>query len=276
MAGRFAKEFTKKFRENWKQYVLAVISIAVFISAWQLYATYLHKNNIGYKEWIPYPLEVAKALWTSFTLKDPTTDLTMFDHIWASLQRVFYGFVIALAVSLPLGLLMGTYRRGRALGMPIVEMIRPIPPLAWIPIFIVVLGSFGGPVAIVFLGIFFPILLNVMLGVRSVDSNLIDAAKTLGTHRTQLFTKVVLPFTVPYLMTGIRVGLGIGWMCIVAAEMVGAYGGGVGFYIYDMGWNRSLFDFMYAGMIVIGVLGATTAGIASVLERRLSRWMGTR
>ncbi len=274
MAGGLTSAVRKNLTENWKQYVLSVVSIAVFIATWQLYATYLHENNVGYKAWIPYPIEVARALWASFTVKDIITHLTMLDHIAASLERIFYGFLLSLGAAVPLGLLMGRSRTGKALGMPIMEMFRPIPPLAWIPIFIVVLGAFRGPVAIVFLGIFFPILLSVMLGVRSVDQNLIDAARTLGVNKLQLFMKVVLPFTVPYLMTGIKVGLGIGWMCIVAAEMVGNYGGGVGFFIFDMA-NRFQYDFMYAGMIVIGVLGVLTTGVASLFERRLYRWMGT-
>jgi ABC-type nitrate/sulfonate/bicarbonate transport system permease component len=273
MASRFAKGLSKNISENWRQYVQAAVSIAAFIAAWQLYSMYLHQNNLGYKGYVPYPIDVLKALQSSFMHRDPITNLTMWNHIGASLERILYGFLLALVLAVPLGLLMGTFRAADAFGRPIVELLRPIPPLAWIPIFIVILGVFGGPVAIVFLGIFFPILLNVIFGVRSVDQSLIDAARTLGSKRGQLFTKVVLPFTVPYLMTGISVGLGIGWMCIVAAEMVGNYGGGVGFFINDMA-VRGQFEFMYAGMIVIGLLGILTTGVASMFGRRLSKWMG--
>jgi NitT/TauT family transport system permease protein len=273
MAGVIAKRLLKSLGENWKQYVLTVVSIAVFVAAWQFYSMYLHDNNVGYKGYVPYPLNVAKAFYTSFTTTDPITGLTMADHIAASLERIVYGFALSLAVAVPLGLLMGTFRTANAAGRPFVEIIRPIPPLAWIPIFIVVLGSLWGPVGIVFLGIFFPVLLNVIFGVRSVDPILMDAARTLGAGRGRLFMKVVLPFTLPYLMTGIKVGLGIGWMCIVAAEMVGNYGGGVGWFINDMA-VRGDFDFMYAGMVMIGLLGTLTTGVASLFEGRLSRWMG--
>jgi len=263
----------KRIKENWKQYVLAVVSVAVFVAAWHLYASYLHENDVGYKGYIPYPLDVAEALIDSFLHENPGTGLTMSDHIGASLERILLGFVIAMAIAVPLGLLMGTFRTVDAVGMPIVEMIRPIPPLAWIPIFIVVLGMLWGPVAIVALGIFFPVLLNVMFGVRSVEPTLMDAAKTLGADRGQMFLKVVLPFTTPYLMTGVKVGLGIGWMCIVAAEMVGNYGGGVGWLIKDSNDTGS-YEVMYAGMIVIGLLGILTTGVAGIMEARLSRWMG--
>jgi NitT/TauT family transport system permease protein len=273
MLSVLAKRLSKSLRENWKQYVLTVVSIAVFVAAWQLYSTYLHDNDLGYKGYIPYPIDVAKAFYQSFTTQDPITGLTMTDHAVASLERIVYGFAFALAVAVPLGLLMGTFRTMNALGRPVVEVIRPIPPLAWIPIFVVVLGSLWGPVGIVFLGIFFPVLLNVMFGVRSVDPTLMDAARTLGAGRGRLFMKVVLPFTLPYLMTGIKVGLGIGWMCIVAAEMVGNYGGGIGWFINDMA-SRGQFEFMFAGMIMIGILGILTTGMASIFEGRLSRWMG--
>ncbi|MCU0851668.1 MAG: ABC transporter permease [Thermoplasmata archaeon] len=267
------KALNKKLKDNWTQYLLAVISIAVFIAAWHLYAAYLHENDSGYQGYIPYPLDVAEALVDSFRYEDPNLGLTMFDHIAASLERILLGFVIAIVIAVPLGLLMGTFRKADAVGRPIVELIRPIPPLAWIPIFIVVLGMLWGPVAIVALGIFFPVLLNVMFGVRSVEPTLMDAAKTLGANRSQMFLKVVLPFTTPYLMTGVKVGLGIGWMCIVAAEMVGNYGGGVGYFIKDTA-DVGAFEYMYAGMIVIGLLGILTTGVAGLIEGRLSRWMG--
>jgi NitT/TauT family transport system permease protein len=136
-----------------------------------------------------------------------------------------------------------------------------------------VFGSWGA-VAIVFLGIFFPILLNVQLGVRSVDPVLIDAARTLGANRRQIFTKVIIPFLVPYLMTGIKVGLGIGWMCIVAAEMVGG-STGLGRLIMDSS-SFSKFPQMYAAMVLIGILSVLTTGVAALFERRLSKWMGMR
>jgi sulfonate transport system permease protein len=273
MANRFIKSIKKGIIDNWKKYVLAFLSIAIFIGAWQLYSSYLNANDVGFKAYVPYPLDVAKAFIKSFTTVDSITNLTMWDHISASLARILYGFILALAVAVPLGLLMGTFKAADFLFRPLVELFRPIPPLAWIPIFIVVLGALWGPVMIVFLGIFFPVLLNVIFGVRSVDPSLIDAARTLGSRRSQLFSKVVLPFTIPYLTTGIKVGLGIGWMCIVAAEMVGTYGGGVGFFIKDMN-DRGSYDFMFAGMVVIGLLGILTTGVASLVEGRLSKWMG--
>lgn len=267
------KAVKKRVAENWVRYLIGLLSIAGFIVIWHLYAWYVHSRNLGYAGWIPYPEDVFIALFHTFTIRDPSSHLFMTDHIVASLKRILGGFLLAVGLAVPLGLLMGTFRTADAAARPMVEVLRPVPPLAWIPIFIVVLGALWGPIIIVFLGIFFPVLLNVIFGVRSVDPVLMDAARTLGAKRGQLFRKVVLPFTVPYLMTGIKVGLGIGWMCIVAAEMVGNYGGGVGWFIFDKAANFQ-FDFMYAGMIMIGILSILTTGVAAQVEVRLYKRMG--
>ncbi len=268
----FAQFIRGTVQRNWRRVLLGTLSLAVFFGAWQTFSWYINVNEIGYKAYIPYPGEVAEAFLDSFVTSD-FSGLLMTDHIIASMKRIFLGFTLALAIALPAGLLIGSYLTAEAVGMPIVEIFRPIPPLAWIPIFLIVLGHLSGPAAIVFLGIFFPVLFNVILGVKSVDPLLLDAAKTLGARRSHIFFKVILPFTTPYLMTGIKVGLGIGWMCIVAAEMVGQYGGGVGYYIWARTWEGN-YDYVFAGIAMIAILGILTTGVASQVERRLYRWMG--
>jgi ABC-type nitrate/sulfonate/bicarbonate transport system permease component len=258
---------------RWKSILFAVISLSVFVLAWHAYSSYLDANDVGYEKYIPYPVDVAEAFFDTFVTPDPSTGLLMWDHIIASLNRVFLGFCLALLIALPAGLLMGSMKPAEQLGMPIVEIFRPIPPLAWIPIMLVVSGFLWGPVMIVFLGVFFPILLSVRFGVASVDQPLIDAARTLGAKRRHIFLKVMLPFTLPYLITGIKVGLGIGWMCIVAAEMIGNYGGGVGYYIWSS-LATGRIAYMFAGMVVIALLGTLTTGIAGQAEKRLYKWMG--
>lgn len=266
-------------RANSFQIVLSAISTVAFVVLWWLYSAWLHADwpfsgtPSGAAEYIPYPWEVLAAFVTSFTVPDPANGLLMTTHIYSSMKRIFLGFVLSVAVALPAGLLFGRIQGAEAVGRPVVEIFRPIPPLAWIPIFLIVFGITFGPIAIVFLGIFFPILLNTVFGAKNVDPILVDAARTLGAKREHIFIKVVLPYTFPYTMTGIKVGLGIGWMCIVAAEMLGAVGGGVGYYIFSSaGIGR--YDYMYAGMLVIGILSILTTGVAGVIERRLYKWMG--
>ncbi len=254
--------------------------MAIFLALWSLYSAWLRAEwpfqgtPSGALEYVPYPWEVLEAFYLSFW-SHPVSGLYMGSHVYASLKRIVAGFVLAFALAVPTGLLMGRLWTAEAVGKPVVELFRPIPPLAWIPIFLVVFGIFWGPIGIVFLGVFFPILLNVQLGARSVDPTLIDAARTLGTRKFDIFLKVVLPSTVPYLMTGVTVGLGIGWMCIVAAEMLGAVGGGVGYFIFTAAGN-SQYPYMYAGMLMIGILSILTTGVAGLFERRLSKWMGMR
>lgn len=266
--------------DNWHGVVLGLVSTFAFLLLWQVYAGYLHgtwlfhrETPVGYADYIPYPGDVIAAFLGSFVHPDPASGLLMSSHIIASLKRILFGFVISLVLAVPIGLLMGRSSGAAAVGRPIVELFRPIPPLAWIPLFMVMFGLVWGPIGIVFLGIFFPILLNVIFGARSVEPVIVDAARTLGASRGDIFLKVVLPSTLPYLMTGIKVGLGIGWMCIVAAEMLGAVGGGVGYYIFAMA-TIGKYDLMFGGMLVIGLLSVLTTGVSGVFERWVYRWMG--
>jgi len=267
--------------ENWFQLLLSAAAIIVFLVGWWLYAAYLHgdwpfprSTRVVTAEYLPYWWDVLAAFARSFT-EPVISGLPMTGHIIASLRRILLGFVLALVTAVPLGLLMGRSRNAEAAARPIVELFRPIPPLAFVPIFLVVFRFFWGPVAIVFLGIFFPVLLNVRLGAKSVDPVLLDAARTLGAKRRTIFTKVVLPYTMPYFMTGITLGLGIGWMCIVAAEMLGTVGGGVGYLIYAAN-EQSHYDVMFAGMLMIAILSVLTTGVAELTERWLRRWTGLR
>ncbi|MGB2582401.1 MAG: ABC transporter permease subunit, partial [Thermoplasmata archaeon] len=219
--GRFAK--SRRF-----QLSAGIISVSAFIIFWHGFAWLFRYWDWDFQEYVPFPVDVFTVLVDSFVHEVPGMDMSMGVMAFASFKRVVIGFTLALVVAFPLGLLMASFRFVNYLGDPIIEMFRPIPPVAWIPVFLVMLSVFWGPVAIVFLGAFFPILLNVMFGVKRTDQTLIDAAKTLGARRVDIFTKVVIPSTAPYLMTGVKVGLGISWMCIVAAEMLPVLGGGVG------------------------------------------------
>lgn len=276
-----AKTLSKAIITNWLRIILGVMSLETFLILWSLYSGWLFGDWIFSNrplstsaEFLPYPWDVLSAFAQSFTVRDPVSNLYMTSHMYASLKRIFFGFVLAFCLAVPLGLLMGRSKNADAVGKPILELFRPIPPLAWAPLFLIALKFFWGPVVIVFLGVFFPILLNVILGAKSVDPMLIDAARALGARRRDVFAKVVLPSTLPYIMTGVTVGLGVGWMCIVAAEMLGAVGGGVGYYIYNMVYQAGMYDKVYAGMAVIGLLSVLTTGVAALFERRLTRWMG--
>jgi len=258
---------------RWKRLLLAVLSIVLFLCVWYAVSYWLDQRGGVSGALVPQPDEVASAFLWLLTNEDPVTRIYLLQHMFTSLERVFLGFVLAFALALPLGLLMGRSWVAEGLARPIVEVFRPIPPLAWAPAFLIIFKIFWGPVAVVFLGAFFPILFNVMLGARSVDRTLIDAARTLGARGSALFTKVVFPFTVPYMMTGVTVGLGIAWMCIVAAEFVSAEGGGLGYFILASS-DRGNYAEMYAGMVMIGILSVLTTGLAGFFEREVYKRMG--
>lgn len=194
-------------------------------------------------------------------------------HILYSLLRVGAGFALASALALPLGLLMGWNAKTRQLLFPLIEFIRPIPPLAWIPISILWFGiGLRSATFIIFLGAFFPIISNTILGVRGIPRVLIEAGVLLGAEARHIFLKILVPGSLPAIFTGLKVGLGVGWMTLVAAEFTGIKEGyGLGFMIMTA---RDLQrpDQIMAGMAVIGLVGLGLNRLISFLERALTPW----
>ena len=222
---------------------------------------------------LPSPLKVWDAFVRVMNTGDPVTGHPMSVHIIASLKRFAIGFAIAFAVAVPFGLLIGYSRLLSDFTKPIIEVLRPIAPIAWAPVFI--MGLFGilwGPIMVVFIGILFPMLTNTIFGVQKIDKNLIDAARTLGANKTQTFYKVMFPCTVPYIMSGIKIGLGIGWMCIIAAELYSGYNGGIGAFIFaQSSWS---WPNVYVGIIFVSILGLLTTGLAEYAHKQIVKRMG--
>jgi ABC-type nitrate/sulfonate/bicarbonate transport system permease component len=192
----------------------------------------------------------------------------LFYHLAASLKREATAFVFASA-AIPIGMAMGWWRPIYNQMNPIVELLRPIPPLAWIPLSILWFGLGDAQNQfIIFLGMFFPILINTIMGVRNIEPNLVRAARSLGASERRVLTRIVLKGALPQIVTGIRIALGFGWMALVAAELVGA-NSGLGFLINDA---RSMLrtDIITVGMLTIGIVGlAIDAGIRALTRRTL-------
>jgi NitT/TauT family transport system permease protein/taurine transport system permease protein len=194
----------------------------------------------------------------------------LFYHLLDSLRREFVAFLVSLS-AVPLGIAMGWWRRVYDQVNPVMELLRPIPPLAWIPLSILWFGIGDEQNEfIIFLGMFFPILVNTLMGVRNVDPNLIRASRTLGARQWDVLRRVIFPATLPQLLTGIRIGLGVGWMALVAAELVGA-NSGLGFMINDA---RSILrtDIIVVGMLTIGLAGLVIDYTIRAVSRRLLPW----
>lgn len=249
--------------------VISVISLCLFVCVWWLVAT------MGLFETIPLPQDTFHALKSLIQEGDPVSKLTLWSEIGSSLTTFFKGAALTLVIAIPLGLLLGYVKPLRELATPIIEVLRPIAPVAWAPIFIATkaLGYDWGPALVVFMGMLFPILTSTMFGVQRIDPGWIDASKTLGASSGMIFTKVVLPASVPYILNGLKTALGIGWMCIVAAEIFATSLGGIGFFVYEMAMNF-YWDYAFAGIIVIAVLGLLTTGVAEQVSKYVFRRMG--
>ena len=189
----------------------------------------------------------------------------------SSLVRVGAGFAIAVVVGVPLGFAMGYFKRIYTNIDPIVSTLRPIPPIAWIPLAILWFGLGMKPtIFIIFIGTLFPIVLNTQHGVRGTSKRLIEFASVLGASRGQILRKVIIYEAFPSVITGMRVGFGIGWMSVVAAEMIAAKSG-LGYLVMTARWIFAT-DMVLAGMLMIGLIGFAGDILLRMLERRFMRW----
>ena len=223
-------------------YVLAAIAIVV---VWQGVVITTKPSDAV----LPTPLAVAYEFGRLLSNGTLLTDALI------SVARVVSAWLLGAAVAIPLGLLMGSSHRFESVIDPFVELLRPISPLAWIPLAILWLGiGEPGKIMVVFVGTFFPLLLNTVSGVKNVDPTLLDAGRVFGcTSRASLFGRVVLPAALPGIVTGLRIAFGTGWAAIIAAELVAARSG-LGYLIAN-GMDVLRADEVLVGMIVIGILG---------------------
>jgi ABC-type nitrate/sulfonate/bicarbonate transport system permease component len=238
------------------------------VGTWQL----LCSLNLISAVKLPSPLSVLSGLQDLIFLGMPPGH-RLHSHMFYSLLRVAYGYAAAVAVALPLGILMGWSRFIRRTLEPIIESLRPIPPLAWIPIAILWFGiGIHSASFIIFLGAFFPILLNTAAGVDHINPLFIEAARTLNASRSDIIFKVLLPGAIPSIITGLRIGIGTSWMTLVAAEFTGVKAGyGLGYMIMTArDIQRS--DEILAGMLVIGAIGLLIDHCIRWTEARWVKW----
>ncbi len=188
-----------------------------------------------------------------------------------STARVLGGFFLGVLFAVPLGLAMGWSRTFESMVNPVMEALRPIPPLAWVPLAVIWLGlGMSSTIFITFIGAFFPILLSTIYGVKSAEKTTIEFAQTLGANDREVLYKVIIPYSLPSIFTGMRIAMGIAWMTVVAAEMIAAKFG-LGYMIW---YARHQFDtaLIMGGMIVFGVLSMGMTRIMLNIENRLFAW----
>ena len=242
---------------------------------------WLSISGVFRPEILPSPLAVVERWWTYLMPMDPYGSAAswfswllsseMLADAHASLRRVAIGFGIGAGLALPLGLLMGYDKRINALFNPIVQFLRPIPPIAYIPLSILWFGL-GDPPAVflISIGAFYPMLINTITGVQNVDAIYIRAAQNLGAGQLTMFRRVILPAATPYILTGARIGIGTAFIVVIVAEMI-AVNSGLGYRILEAReylWS----DKVIAGMITIGFLGLAIDFGVNRLNSYLVRW----
>lgn len=200
-------------------------------------------------------------------------DGTLWEHILASLGRVGAGFFLACALAVPIGLCMGRVDSVYRTLNPVFQMLRPISPIAWIPIAILWFGvGNASPIFLIFIASVFPLIVQTAAAVHTIEQRYLLAAENFGVSRAKLFRHVIIPAVLPQIVVGMRISLGVAWLVVVAAEMV-ALRSGLGYMIMDSRNAGNRYDLVVAGMIIIGLIGLLLDGLMRLLERlRSVRW----
>jgi len=250
--------FTNNRLQNTLINLLSIVSALLF---WHVLSVFVYPASTI----IPAPSEVFSALFELITKRD------IFTHVFTSLTRVIVGFSIAVFLGVGLALVAGYYKKVGTFLKPLIEFLRPIPPIAWIPIAILIFGL-GDTSAyfIVFMGAFFPIFTNSFFGVNSLPVIYENVARSFEIKRLIFVKEILFKFSLPYIFTGLKIGMGMAWMSVIAAELIGAQSG-LGYFIQ---LNRLLLrtDNIIAGMIFIGVIGYVLSWLLLTVEKRVIPW----
>jgi NitT/TauT family transport system permease protein len=244
-----------------KRVLPSIIVIALIVGAW--WAVVIVSGSVVF----PTPWQVVTG-----TL-ELIRDGTLWQHIGASLFRVGTGFGLAVLVAVPLGLWMGWVKGAYITLNPLFQMMRPISPIAWIPIAILWFGVGDmSPIFLIFISSVFPMVVQTIAGVHTIEKRYLRAAANFGVSRATLFRQVVIPAVLPQIIVGMRIGLGVAWLVVVAAEMI-ALRSGLGYLIIDSRNAGNRYDLVVAGMIIIGLIGLLLDRLMRLLEGlKVVRW----
>ena len=242
-----------------KRIALPSITAAILIAIWAAAVRYTGTKIF------PTPLGVVKAI---VTLSEKSL---LWTYIRDSLMRVFWGYSLGAIAGIPLGFAMGWWTPLARAVNPLVQMLRPISPLAWMPLAVIWFGvSNAAPVFLIFLSAIFPIAVTVMNGVRNISPIYLRAGRNFGLTTTQLMIRVVMPAVLPRIIVGLRIAFGIAWVVLVAAEMI-AVDSGLGYLIIDARNAGKRYDLVIAGMLLIGILGLVIDMAIRRVERAVVR-----
>ena len=247
--------------------VLSLAGLGVFFGIWTLASL----GGLAPRQFLPPPWTVA-AKFVDLT-HEPFVGYTLQQHLLSSFTRFGMGFVLAVAIGIPLGLAMGWFRWLDAIVSPLFDALRFVAPIAWVPFAALWFGTgIGGPVLVIFSGAFPPCVINAYRGARYVDQRLVEAAQTLGARHWQIITEVLLPASVPSIVAGLRVSAGLAWQSLVGAELIVA-SSGIGYLLVKGQANIST-SIVMSGMIAIGIVGFAIDALLQGLEARIHRRRG--
>lgn len=242
--------------------LLPVLSVAMIIAAWIIFSAQGNKL-------FPTPAEVFDRFIRTFT--KPIAKTTLLGHIWASLRRVMTALLISWVLGISVGVMIGSNPYFKAVFGGILEVFRPIPPIAWIPIIIMWFGIGELPkVVLVFIGTFFPVMINTSAGISMVDKINVDVGTVFGGSRWQVLKEIVIPTALPSIFAGIRTSVSAGWTVVLAAEMMGAQQG-LGALVMK-GWSVMDMSLVLVTVITIAVIGALLAFVLAKAERLVTPW----
>ena len=250
---------------EWLPAVLApIVGLALFVALWAILA------KVGGR--IPDPATVfaaaVKIFADPFYSKGPN-DQGIGWNVLSSLRRVGIGFGLAALVGIPLGFVIGRFRFASGMAAPIIALLKPVSPLAWLPIGLLVFKA-ANPAAIyvIFICSLWPMIVNTAVGVRQIPQDYLNVARVLNLSEWKVFTKILFPAVLPYMITGVRLSIGVAWLVIVAAEMLTG-GVGIGFWVWDE-WNNLKVEHIIIAIFTIGIVGLVLEQMLVVLARRFS------
>lgn len=245
---------------------LALLGLLLFVGCWYLSVDLLQLPRF---RGIPGPTEVIReGVSPNPAYGTSVFTASYYEHIWASVRRVAIAFTAALATGIPLGLLLGWSARFRQYAFPVFELIRPIPILAWVPLAMLMFHTREGSVVfLTYLAAFYAVTLNTLLGVGSIEDNLIRAARCLGATPREVLRTVVIPGSLPYIFTGLQIGMGVAWFSLVAGEMIaGQFGLG---YLINASYTTTRYPTIVIAMITLGVIGFASSALIRLVGNRL-------
>jgi NitT/TauT family transport system permease protein len=246
-------------RQTWRR---GAISILCFVAVWQVVA----ESGLAGAGGLPTPWATLVYFWREFL-----GDAGYWQSWWVSFRRVALGFVVAQLFGIPLGLLLGLSHRAHALVFPIFELLRPIPPLAWVPLSILFWPTTESSIVfITTVGAFFIIVMNVLDGIRHIPRPYLWQARSLGARQTAIFGRIILPAILPSVVAGMILGIAVTWNVLIAAEMI-ASDSGLGRLTWE-GYVSATAAVVIVGMASIGLAGVLSTGLVHLFERRLLAW----